>query len=96
MKITTDFSALKVIQEQIEQLAPKIAEKIIYRVKRRTPVRSGRLRDGWNSSITPSKIIIYNDVDYAPYIEYGTPTIEPVGMLRTTLEEIGLIVKEIL
>ena len=58
------------------------------RVEARTPVgETGRLKRGWGFQEKQNDIEIYNVVEYASYVEYGTPRMEPRGMLRATLLE---------
>ena len=63
------------------------------RVKVRTPVKTGRLQGGWGFTMKQSDIEIYNVVEYASFVEYGTPRMAPRGMLRTTLLESNDIAK---
>lgn len=57
------------------------------RAAEKTPVDTGALQRGWGFTMKQNDIEIYNIKDYASFIEYGTPSIEPVGMLRRTLLE---------
>ena len=63
------------------------AVEFLERVRYRTPVRTGALRDGWHQQQKQTSIDVSNTQPYAAYIEYGTPKIAPRAMLRTTLEE---------
>lgn len=54
----------------------EIALRLLRRIKQRTPVKEGALRDNWNiNSIThvgtTYKIEIINPMDYTTYVEYG-------------------------
>lgn len=67
------------------------------RVEERTPVKTGRLQGGWGFTQKRDDIEIYNTVEYASYVEYGTDTMAPRGMMRTTLleaDDITAVVKE--
>lgn len=66
-------------------------DEFVKRVEVRTPVRSGALRDGYQSDVTIDQIQLGNSQDYLQYIEEGTSTIAPVGMIRTTMEEADAI-----
>ena len=52
-----------------------ISQKLIAKVKLKTPVDSGVLKKSWRSKKDGDLArIIYNNVHYAPYIEYGHRT----------------------
>lgn len=57
------------------------------RVKARTPVVTGELQAGWGFTEKKDDIEIYNVAPHASHVEYGTPTMEPRAMLRTTMAE---------
>jgi len=57
------------------------------RVRARTPVLTGALKSGWGFDMKATDIEIYNTMDYAAYVEYGTPKMAPRAMLGTTLLE---------
>lgn len=61
------------------------------RIKQRTPVKTGALRESINITKEAETYVIGSDKDYFPFIEFGTSTISPVGMVRTTLEELPQI-----
>ena len=61
--------------------------EFLERVKARTPVITGRLQRGWGFEEKAKDISIYNVVDYASFVEYGTDRMEPRAMMRTTLLE---------
>lgn len=84
----TDFKAMKDLQEKIEKLsqvdfdrfyteaAKEIATRLLSKVKKRTPVVYGSLRDAW--AILPIEkrgnqyiITVINGLEYASYVEYG-------------------------
>ena len=53
----------------------KISQKLIAKVKLKTPVDSGTLRRSWRVKKEGDLArIIYNNVHYAPHIEYGHRT----------------------
>lgn len=82
----------------IKRLAYQIAEEVKGRVKERTPVDTSRLRDGWHYKIRQIEgygieITIINNVEYAPYVEYGhrqgkNGYVKGAKMLTLTLEEL--------
>jgi hypothetical protein len=57
------------------------------RVERRTPVITGMLKGGWGFTMKATDIEIYNTQPYASFVEYGTVTMAPRGMMRVTLLE---------
>jgi hypothetical protein len=63
------------------------ASEAVTRIQQRTPVRTGDLQGGWGVTMKTTGFEIYNTKDYAAYVEYGTPKMAPVGMVRTTLLE---------
>lgn len=78
------------------QLTEGVADEMLERIVRRTPVITGTLRDGWEvTSQSKSSFVISNDVEYAGYVEYGTEKMEPRAMVRTTLEEIDSIIQQV-
>jgi len=46
-----------------------------------TPVRTGRLRNGWRSQRDGHDGRVSNDVEYARFVEYGTRRQRPAAML---------------
>jgi hypothetical protein len=86
--------AASIIEDDIKELEQLLLEELYGRIVDKTPVLSGKARDGWkldaiNSSIT-------NDVEYIGYLETGTSTSAPVGMVATTLIETDNIINDIL
>lgn len=75
----------KVIQE--------VGQQVFERVQRRTPVRSGRARDGWEIANTDSGVVINNNVPYIGVLDEGTSAQAPQGFTRITFEEIPDILK---
>lgn len=80
--------------EIMRQLTNEIAARLLRRVKMRTPVgkttkthKGGTLRRGWRvGDITKNgdiyEIEIINNVEYAPYVEYGHRTANHKGWVR--------------
>ena len=83
-----DFKELKALQQRIEKLskvdfdrfyteaAKDIASRLLTKVKKRTPVIYGTLRDAW--AVLPIErqgdqyvITVINGLQYASYVEYG-------------------------
>lgn len=66
----------KTIDKEIEEFFFNIAYKCLGRIKKRTPVISGQLRNNWELSSVEREgnnltIQIYNPMEYASYVEYG-------------------------
>lgn len=81
----------------IEGLVSYVSEEILDRVQRRTPVKSGRARDGWELVQTSeTEITINNNVPYIGLLEEGNSTQAPNGMVRVTLEEVPDIISKYL
>lgn len=59
----------------LEVIANEISKRILRSVKKNTPVDKGRLRKGWDVEIKRTSdgydVIVSNNVEYAPYVEYG-------------------------
>ena len=47
------------------------AELVKGRVKAKTPVDTGRLRNSWTSTVSGNTAEIFTPVEYAPYVEFG-------------------------
>ena len=55
-------------------------------VKRLTPVRTGTLRDGWNLYTDSNMGTVTNDVEYLPYVNYGTSRQEGKFFIEEALQ----------
>lgn len=83
-----DFDQLKRLQERIDRLskvdmdkfyrtaAKDLAGRLLNKVKKRTPVVYGTLRDAW--AVMPIgrqgdhyTVVVLNNLEYASYVEYG-------------------------
>ena len=61
--------------EEASKRLNNISQKLVAKVKLKTPVDSGVLRRSWRSKKDGDLArIVYNNVHYAPYIEYGHRT----------------------
>lgn len=74
-----------------DALIENVLKEAMNRIERRTPVRSGALQAGWELEKSKGSYQITNKQDYAIYVEEGTATTPPVGMVRTTMEELQQI-----
>ncbi len=76
-----------------DDFAQGFADEFEDRVKRRTPVRTGRLQSGWEADVSEDEIVISNDVEYAGYVEDGTEHMSGAHMLKVTMSEIPEIAR---
>jgi len=70
-----------------DKFLPQAAKIVEAEAKRRAPVDTGRLRSSINSGVSGDVAKVGTDVEYAPYMEYGTsrfPTGKP--FLRPALD----------
>jgi hypothetical protein len=74
--------------EHLKDFPEEFAKEFVVRVKEKTPVRTGNLQRGWDYEVQPNDVYIFNPVDYASYVEYGTDRFEGRYMLERTLLEI--------
>ncbi len=64
-----------------------LAQKALKLLRQYTPVRTGKLRDGWTlASLTPDQLVITNPVEYAEYVNNGTPRMGARNMTGLTLD----------
>jgi hypothetical protein len=47
-------------------------ERLVDDVRSATPVKTGKLRDGWRADVTDDDAEVSNDVDYAEHVDEGT------------------------
>ena len=73
--IRTLNNATNNFDEEASKRLNNISQKLIKKVKLKTPVDSGLLRRSWRSKKEGDLArIVYNNVHYAPHIEYGHRT----------------------
>ena len=78
IKLADNVQALKdgVANEFTKDIANEIAARLLRRIKQKTPVKEGTLRNGWAIGQITQKgksytIEIINPIEYASYVEYG-------------------------
>lgn len=87
-----------------KKFAQTFADDFIVKVTTRTPnppslradgsgPSTGNLKRGWKSRVSRKEVTIYNDVEYAEYVEDGTEKMPGAHMLKTTAAETGQISK---
>ena len=79
---------LQGFESSVEDGFQDLSREAFNRIKTRTPVDTGRARDGWTISGTPTDITILNEVPYIEFLENGHSRQAPNGMVRITLEEL--------
>lgn len=79
------------LQTKLRKFPQLFLIEFLERVKRRTPVRTGKLQNGWGGTSKAGVIEVYNTQEYAEYVENGTPKMAPKGMLRATVLEVEQI-----
>ena len=93
--IRTLNNASNSFDEEASKRLNNISQKLIKKVKLKTPVDSGLLRRSWRSKKEGDLArIVYNNVHYAPHIEYGHRTrggksfVDGQYMLTKSVQEI--------
>ena len=73
--IKTLNNASNDFNEEANKRLNNISQKLIAKVKFKTPVDSGVLRRSWRVKKEGDLArVIYNNIEYAPYVEYGHRT----------------------
>lgn len=83
-EIDATFAGLNTRLRKFKQF---FGEEFMERVKQRTPVVTGALRNSWGFTMRQDDIEIWSTSPYSDFVENGTETMAPRGMLRTTLLE---------
>lgn len=80
--------AEKDVNDICEKCAKELAARLLAKVIKRTPVKTGTLRRGWNGNYQNMKVTksgdlytieVINPVEYAEYVEYGHRTKDHKG-----------------
>lgn len=77
-----------------ESATMKAGLKAEYFVKKNTPVDTGNLRSSINTQLFAKKsdrteAVVGTNVEYAPFVEFGTRKMKPRAMFRKTIDENG-------
>jgi HK97 gp10 family phage protein len=78
----------KELDMMTRKLLANLAERLKGRVVRLTPVDTGNLRKNWSVSRKVEKVgntyskELYNNTEYAPYVEYGHRTVGGKGWVN--------------
>lgn len=82
--------------EANSRAAVRIKGRGVELVQANTPVKSGTLQDSFaqdsyveQDSDGIDRAVIGSNVEYAPYVEYGTSKMAPRAMLRTGMSELS-------
>ena len=93
--IRTLNNASNNFDEEASKTLNNISQKLVAKVKLKTPVDSGVLRRSWQTKKDGDLArIVYNNVKYAPHVEYGHRTrggksfVDGVYMLEKSVKEI--------
>ena len=93
--IRTLNNATNNFDDEANKTLNRISQKLVAKVKLKTPVDSGVLRRSWRvKSEGQLAKIVYNNVKYGPYVEYGHRTrggksfVDGRYMLTKSVEEI--------
>ena len=93
--IKTLNNASNNFDEEANKALNNISQRLIRKVKLKTPVDTGVLRRSWHSKKDGDLTrVVYNNIKYAQYIEYGHRTkggksfVDGVYMLEKSVKEI--------
>ena len=89
----TTANILKKLKNVDDMFADEFGKEYLKRVKEKTPVRSGTLRDGWEVKTPNNDVVVENNVPYADYVENGTEHMAGAFMAKVTASETGEIIK---
>lgn len=89
--IRSYWEAVDLTLEDLGRLGVERARK---RLEERGSIRTGRLIESIEYNVDPPKVVIGTDVEYAPYVEYGTRPhiIQPVRAQALRFEVEGKVV----
>lgn len=95
MKNLKDLATdIEKFMKELEKLDEKIANELVERTKRRTPVRSGKLQNSYEVQMKPDGFEIRNDQDYVFYVELGTTKTDPVRMAGRAVDEMPQVIEK--
>ena len=80
------------LDPDLEGWMEDVLKDAVSTIERRTPRLSGTLADSFQLNKTDdNNYSIENDVEYFPYVEFGTSKMAGRYMVRTTIEELPAI-----
>jgi len=84
-------SDLKMFNQKLTEMAPRtvleIGEDLLVNIKELTPVDKGRAKAGWDKVTTNEYSTIFNDVEYIVFLEEGSSTQAPNGMVKVSIRK---------
>ena len=101
IRVTGIADVLEGLAKHIQGYSEKTAKatmqaglKTEYFVKQITPVRTGNLKSNINTQVISKEkdkveAFVGTNVSYAPYVEFGTESMEPRAMFRRAIDEHG-------
>lgn len=92
--LTALTSGVEKYVKRTEQATMKAGLKAEYFAKKNTPVDTGNLRSSINTQLYAKKsdrveAVVGTNVEYAPFVEFGTRRMKPRSMFRKTIDENG-------
>ena len=80
--------ALKRIDKIMNKVEDQFVQEGSKTVRSKTPVRTGKLQNGWSTRSAPfgKRASIDNNVEYANFVENGSPTVRPHKMAAQTVQ----------
>lgn len=78
-------------QDALKESIEYMTNAFVDECKKEAPVRTGRLRDGHYSRVQGLTGIIGNNVDYAPYVIFGTSRQAPNNYPSRVASRMGLM-----
>lgn len=77
------------LDEITEETLQQVGRATLDLVRSRTPIRTGRLISNHRMLVTGAKSLrMWNDVEYAAYVEFGTSRMLPQPHWRPAIEEL--------
>ena len=78
---------LRQMPTRVQNARKQAAENIVKGAKRRSRVRTGKMRNGWQAEHGPEESTVFNPVDYTLHNEYGTVRMSAQPMLTPAVED---------
>jgi hypothetical protein len=75
-------------ESNISSILEEAGQEGVAAANTRTPVRTGRLRDGNQADVSGLTLNFHNDVEYAGYVNNGTSRMSPTNFFDTGVEVI--------
>lgn len=82
--VATDYP--EIIRAINKRFLPEAGAVVEGEAKRRVPVDSGRLRNSIGHQVSGDQVAVGTNVEYSPYIEYGTVFQKAQPFLRPALD----------